>query len=77
MAIPEGITREDILRAFADLDASIDHPFGEPTRYEVIREGNGGAHRMMTRLRCGVHEPGARSLEQSPNQLALVMARLA
>ena len=38
-SIPKGLTREHILKAIADLDSGIDHPFGQPTGYELIHEG--------------------------------------
>lgn len=37
MSIPPGITREHVLRAIADLDAGVDHPFGPATKYELIQ----------------------------------------
>jgi hypothetical protein len=38
-AIPEGLTRDHVLQALADLDAGISHPFGDPTGYELIHNG--------------------------------------
>ena len=38
-SIPKGLTREHVLKALADLDAGIDHPFGRPTGYELVHEG--------------------------------------
>jgi hypothetical protein len=38
-AIPKGLTRDHVLKALADLDAGIDHPFGRPTGYELVQEG--------------------------------------
>jgi hypothetical protein len=38
-AIPEGLTREHVLRALAELSTGADHPFGEPTGYELLHEG--------------------------------------
>ncbi len=38
-SIPPGLKREHVLQALADLDAGIDHPFGPPTRYELVHEG--------------------------------------
>lgn len=35
-SIPKGLTREHVLRALADLDAGIEHPFGSPTGYELV-----------------------------------------
>jgi hypothetical protein len=38
-AIPKGLTRDHILKALADLDGGIEHPFGKPTGYEFVHEG--------------------------------------
>lgn len=38
-SIPRGLTREHVLRALADLDAGVGHPFGSPTGYELVHEG--------------------------------------
>lgn len=38
-SIPKGLTREHVLKALADLDAGIDHPFGNPTSYELVHAG--------------------------------------
>lgn len=35
-AIPKGLTRDHVLKALADLDAGIDHPFGEPTKFQLV-----------------------------------------
>jgi hypothetical protein len=37
--IPRGLTREHVLLALADLDAGFPHPFGEPTKYELVYRG--------------------------------------
>src|SRR3954463_15303194 len=37
--IPEGLTREHVLRALVELDADESHPFGEPTGYELVHKG--------------------------------------
>jgi len=39
MPIPDGINTEHVLKALKDLDNGIDHPFGEPTKYELIQKG--------------------------------------
>ncbi len=39
MAIPAGITRQDVVEAIADFDAGVDHPYGDSTRYDLIFEG--------------------------------------
>src|SRR4051794_19815143 len=38
-AIPAGITRTHVLQALADLDAGVDHPFGQPTAYDLHHDG--------------------------------------
>ncbi len=39
MPIPDAITREHVLTALEDLDAGVEHPFGEPTKYELVHKG--------------------------------------
>jgi Domain of unknown function (DUF3883) len=36
MPIPQGITRQDVLDALADLDRGVAHSFRAPTRYELV-----------------------------------------
>jgi len=36
-SIPKGLTREHVLKALADLDAGIDHPFGRASCLAVRR----------------------------------------
>ena len=38
-SIPAGLKQQHVLTALADLDGGADHPFGGPTRYELIHEG--------------------------------------
>jgi hypothetical protein len=38
-SIPAGLTKAHILRALEDLDAGIEHPFGQPTDYFLVHEG--------------------------------------
>ena len=40
MAIPRGITRDDVLAAIGDLDAAIDHPFGPSSGYDLVVDGH-------------------------------------
>jgi hypothetical protein len=37
--IPKGLTKEHVLRALAEMDAGVEHPFGPPTGYELVHEG--------------------------------------
>ena len=39
MAIPDGITRDDVLRAVRDLDAGLPHSFGDPTKFDLVYGG--------------------------------------
>jgi hypothetical protein len=36
-SIPAGLTREHVLKTLSDLDAGMDHRFGTPTGYELVR----------------------------------------
>ena len=37
-SIPSGLAIKHVLLALADLDAGVEHPFGAPTRYELVHE---------------------------------------
>jgi hypothetical protein len=39
VTLPDGITREHLLRAISDLDAVADNPFAPSTHYDVVFEG--------------------------------------
>jgi hypothetical protein len=51
-SIPKGLTREFVLRALADLDAGIEHPFGPPTGYEFVQDGKRYAPKAVIGLAC-------------------------
>jgi hypothetical protein len=51
-SIPAGLTQEHVLRTLADLDAGIEHPFGQPTGYEVIHHGTRYAPKAVIGLAC-------------------------
>jgi predicted HNH restriction endonuclease len=38
-AIPDGITRDDVIKAIGDFDAGVTHPFAESTGYDLIWNG--------------------------------------
>lgn len=38
--IPDGITRDDVLQAIHDLDAGLEHNFGDSTGYDLLYEGH-------------------------------------
>ena len=66
-SIPAGLTKDHILNALADLDAEIDHPFGQPTGYELVHEGKRYAPKAVTHGRprflrhCGDHMRGGQA----------------
>lgn len=51
-SIPAGLTQEHVLRTLADLDAGMDHPFGQPTGYELVHEGKRYAPKAVVGLAC-------------------------
>ena len=51
-SIPAGLTQEHVLRTLADLDAGIDHPFGQPTGYELVHQGKRYAPKAVVGLAC-------------------------
>src|SRR5262245_31636690 len=51
-SIPPGLTKEHVLRALSDLDAGIDHSFGEPTGYFLVRDGKRYAPKAVIGLAC-------------------------
>jgi hypothetical protein len=52
LSVPKGLTREHVLRALADLDAGVDHPFGPPTGYELVYEGRRYPPKAVVGLAC-------------------------
>ena len=81
-SIPKGLTREDVLRALADLDAGVEHPFGPPTGYELVHEGRRYPPKAVDRaglpLAAGPH-PAARGVQRRrgprPGELRAAGAR--
>src|SRR5271165_6682402 len=51
-SIPAGLTRTHVLQALADLDAGLDHPFGQPTGYELLHEGKRYPPKAVVGLAC-------------------------
>jgi len=49
---PAGLTRTHVLQALADLDAGVDHPFGQPTGYELHHEGKRYPPKVVVGLAC-------------------------
>src|SRR5271157_4955119 len=52
LSIPAGMTRTHVLQAIADLDAGLDHPFGQPTGYELLHEGKRYPPKAVVGLAC-------------------------
>src|SRR5689334_17001903 len=51
-SIPAGLTSEHVLLALADLDAGFPHPFGEPTKYELVYRGKRYPPKAVIGLAC-------------------------
>ncbi len=51
-SIPAGMTRTHVLQALADLDAGVDHPFGQPMGYELLHEGKRYPPKAVIGLAC-------------------------
>jgi len=51
-SIPAGMKKEHVLRALAELDAGVTHPFGEPTGYELVHAGKRYAPKAAIGLAC-------------------------
>src|SRR5882724_5643308 len=51
-SIPPGLTQDHVLRAFADLDGGINHPFGQTTGYELVHDGKRYAPKAVVGLAC-------------------------
>src|SRR4051794_28632761 len=80
-SIPAGLTHDHVLRALADLDARIDHPFGPPTGYELLREGKRYAPKAVVGLACRysigrILQPEEFSGGEAPGQANFVLRKL-
>jgi hypothetical protein len=51
-SIPPGLKLEHVLRALADLDGKIEHPFGNPTKFELVHDGKRYAPKAVVGLAC-------------------------
>ena len=54
-SISPGLTREHVLRALADLDASAEHPLGPPAGYELAHGNKRYAPNAAVGLACLYH----------------------
>lgn len=51
-SIPAGLTHTHVLRTLAELDAGVEHPFGQPTTYQLVYEGRRYAPKAVVGLAC-------------------------
>jgi hypothetical protein len=80
-SIPAGLTQEHVLRTLADLDAGIDHPFGQPTGYELVHQGKRYAPKAVVGLACRYSigrtlQPEDFSDGEAPGQANFVLRKL-
>lgn len=80
-SIPTGLTRDHVLKALADLDAGIEHPFGRPTGYEAVHDGKRYAPKAVIgiafrHLTGEILHPGRFSGGEAPGQANYELRRL-
>ncbi len=80
-SIPPGLTREHVVQALDDLDRGIDHPFGAPTGYELVRGDRRYAPKAVVGLACRYHlgrvlQPEEFSGGEAPGQANFVLRKL-
>lgn len=80
-SIPAGLKKEHILQTLVDLDGGIDHPFGQPTGYELVHEGKRYAPKAVVGLACRftidrVLRPEEFSGGEAPGQANFVLRKL-
>src|SRR3954453_2880198 len=80
-SIPAGLTREHVFRTLSDLDAGIDHPFGQPTGYELIHDQKRYAPKAVIGLACRyaigrVLQPEEFSGGEAPGQANFLLRKL-
>jgi hypothetical protein len=80
-SIPAGLTRDHVLRTLPDLDAGIDHPFGQPTGYELVHDGKRYAPKAVVGLACRysigrILNPEEFSGGEAPGQANFVLRKL-
>jgi hypothetical protein len=78
---PSGLTADHVLRALADLDAGAEHPFGQPTKYELVHAGKRYAPKAVVglawrHLHGDVLPPDRFSGGEAPGQANYVLRRL-
>ncbi len=80
-SIPAGLTQEHVLHTLADLDAGIDHSFGQPTGYELIHHGKRYAPKAVVGLACRysigrILQPEEFSGGEAPGQANYILRKL-
>lgn len=80
-SIPTGLTKEHILRTLADLDAGVDHAFGQPTGNELVHHGKRYAPKAAIGLACRysigrILQPEEFSGGEAPGQANFVLRKL-
>lgn len=80
-SIPAGLNRDHVLKTLADIDAGIDHPFGNPTGYELVHEGRRYAPKAVVGLACRysigrILQPDEFSGGEAPGQANFVLRKL-
>jgi hypothetical protein len=80
-SIPHGLTREAVMKALADLDASVENPFGSPTGYELVHEGKRYPPKAVVGLAFkyvhgSILQPGDFSGGEAPGQANYVLREL-
>jgi hypothetical protein len=80
-SIPSGLTRNHVLQALADLDAGVDHPFGQPTGFELVHDGKRYPPKAVIGIACNyslgrVLFPKEFSGVEAPGQANFVLRKL-
>jgi uncharacterized protein DUF3883 len=80
-SIPVGLTKEHVLRTLSDLDTGIDHPFGNPTGYELIHHKKRYAPKAVVGLACRysigrILQPEEFSGGEAPGQANFILRKL-
>jgi hypothetical protein len=75
------LKRDHVLKALADLDAGIDHPFGSPTGYELVHESKRYPPKAVVGLACRYSlgrllRPDEFSGGEAPGQANFVLRKL-
>lgn len=80
-SIPPGLTKDHVIQALTDLDNGVDHPFGNPTGYELVHGGKRYPPKAVVGLACRFHlgqvlQPEDFSGGEAPGQANFVLRKL-